>query len=560
MNENINNSCGQLVLQTVKKLYNNVKIANVSISENGFNADFLTNEKISLNDIPKIEKEIKKLISGGKKFEIIEKLSNPNIFQKELSNSKEKYTFIKVDDFENISFYETVPVGKIKFFKITNVGGIYWNNDSKNEQLIRIMGVAFSDKKEFEEWENFIEDQKQRDHRKIGHEMEIFAFDEKIGQGLPIWLPNGEIVKKQIKKFLWSIFEKENFKFVDTPVLGSKELYETSGHWNHYKENNFPPLEIDNETFILRPMTCPHHLIVYKQGIHSYKELPYSLCEDSKLHRYESSGGLIGLERVRAMELFDCHIICKPNDIEGIITKLDKILNEVYQKMEIKIDRVDLSLHDSKDKVKYHNDPKMWKTSENQLRNILKKLNYKPFEIEGEAAFYGPKIDYQAKSNLGKIITISTIQLDFLLPEKFELEYIDENNQKQRPVLIHFGVIGTYERFIATLLSQTKGILPFWLVPMQIHIIPINNKFHLYYSKKVFQKLIENGFRVKIDDSEERLNKKIRDTQKAKIPYQIIIGDNEIKNNNISYREYSKQDTKTISLDEFIKQNKIKNQ
>lgn len=553
MDKSINNSCGQLALQAIKKLYQNVEIANVLVNENGFTADFLCDEKISLNDISKIEKEIKRLIAGGKKFEVISKLSKPNSFQKELMKSKDEHTFIKMNDFENISFYETVSAGSIKFYKIVNVGGVYWNNDSKNKQLTRLMGVAFSNKEDFEKWEAFVEDQKQRDHRKLGQDMEIFTFDEKIGQGLPIWLPNGEIIKKQIKKTLWDIFEKENFRFVDTPVLGSKELYEISGHWDHYKENNFPPLKIDAETFILRPMTCPHHLIIYKQTNHSYKELPYSLCEDSKLHRYESSGGLIGLERVRSMELFDCHIICKPDDIESTIKKLDGILKQVHQKMDIKIDRVDLSLHDPKDKVKYHDDPKMWKSSEGQLRSILNKLDYKPLEIEGEAAFYGPKIDYQVKSNLGKMITISTIQLDFLLPQRFDLEYIDENNEKKRPVLIHFGVIGTYERFIATLLSQTKGILPFWMVPTQITIIPINNKFHLEYASKIYESLKEKGFRVKLDSSDERLNKKIRDAQTSKIPYQIIIGDNEVKDKKISYRPYSKQDTTTCLLDEFIK-------
>ena len=553
-NIKLNNTAAQIAFKALKKILNtDFEISICGMLENGFFIDFKTSQSISSNDFLKIEKEMKKIISSGDKIEIIKdlKLNKYQNLQKEESND---FNFIKIGkDFENISFFEIEDnVNKVKFFKLTNIGGAYWQNNSSLDQLTRLSGVAFDTKKELEEWDALQEEIKKRDHRKIGQDMEIFAFSNDIGQGLPLWLPNGEIIKKEIKKFLWKIFNKEKFMFVDTPILGSKELYIKSGHWEHYKENNFPPMEIDNETFMLRPMTCPHHLTFYNLKPHSYKELPYYICEDSKLHRYESSGGLIGLERVRTMELFDCHVIATTDQIEHVISKLNKILIEVHKKMNIKIDRVDLSLRDPKDKVKYHNDDKMWKSSEKQLRDILKKLNYNAVEIEGEAAFYGPKIDFQAKSNLGKMITISTIQLDFLLPERFNIEYIDEKNEKKRPVLIHFGVIGTYERFIATLLSQTKGLLPLWLAPVQVLIIPVNNNIHLDYCKKLEEKMLENGIRVKLDESNERLAKKIRNAQISKIPYQLIIGDKELENKNITYRRYSEEDSTTLSVNDFI--------
>ncbi|MDE5767131.1 MAG: threonine--tRNA ligase [Malacoplasma sp.] len=559
----LNNTAAQVVLKAVKKfLKNDFENAGCWISESGFYVEFKSSKSISLNDFPKLEKEIKKIISSGEKIEILaNNVSKLNKYQKHICHENKNAKLIKIGkDFESLSNYEIEDnVNKVKFFELINVGGSYWQNNSKLDQLTRISGICFKTKEELDAWKVHVEEMKKSDHRKIGQDMEIFAFSNDIGQGLPIWLPNGETIKKEIKNFLKNVFNKEKFFYVDTPILGSKELYVKSGHWEHYKENNFPPMEIDNETFMLRPMTCPHHITLYNLKPHSYKELPYYICEDSKLHRYESSGGLIGLERVRSMELFDCHVITATNQIEDVILKLNDILNLVYKKMGIKIDRVDLSLRDPKDKVKYHNDEKMWKSSEEQLRQILKKLNYKnTVEMEGEAAFYGPKIDFQAKSNLGKIITISTIQLDFLLPERFDVTYIDEKNQKQRPVLIHFGVIGTYERFIATLLSQTKGNLPLWLAPIQISIIPVNNKIHLNYCKKILNKLENKNMRIKLDDSDERLSKKIREAQISKIPYQLVIGDNELKNKTVSYRLYSSDEVKTKSLEKFV--NDLENQ
>lgn len=553
-NKKLNNLGAQILFKALDKFTENkINFVDMGFLDIGFYIDFKTNCTISANDFAKIEKIVKSIISSGDKVEKIKNKTSLNKYEQYLLDTNNDFGFIKIGNFENISSLDILDnVNKIKAFKIINIGGSYWKNDAKNDQLTRMSAVCFENMEDFKKWEEYAEEQRKRDHRKIGQDMEIFSFSNEIGQGLPIWLPNGEIIKKEIKKFLWNIFEKENFFFVDTPILGSKELYVRSGHWDHYKENNFPPISVDNEIFMLRPMTCPHHINFYNLKPHSYKELPFCICEDSKLHRYESSGGLIGLERVRAMELFDCHVIVTPSQIEQVIEMLDKILRTVHKKMEIQINRIDLSFHDPNDKEKYHDDDKMWQTSENQLKKIMKNLKYDAKEMVGEAAFYGPKIDYQVKTNLGKMITISTIQLDFLLPERFNMEYIDENNTKQRPVLIHFGVIGTYERFIATLLSQTKGILPLWLSPVQAIIIPVNNNYHLEYSKKLEKELKGKNIRVKLDSSNDRLNKKIRDAQTSKIPFQIIIGDKEVKDSKLTYRKYSEENSSTVSIDEFV--------
>lgn len=554
-NIKLNNLLGHIIYIAISKFYKqNICPVSIEMNELDFFVEFKCDFVVSINDFNEIEKIIKDFIASKPEIRKINSITNPNKYQNFLIKQKQYKELIKINDFENVNKFEIEEkISNLKFFKLLSVGGSNWLGDTNNDKLTRITAVAFNSKNELKEFEEILENQKKYDHRKLGQDMQIFTFDEEIGQGLPIWLPNGTIIKKQIKKYLWSVFEKYNFNFVDTPILGSKSLYVKSGHWDHYKENNFPPLEIDNETFMLRPMTCPHHINIYNYKPKSYKELPYYVCEDSKLHRYESSGGLIGLERVRSMELFDCHIFAKENDIEQVIEKLDSILKEVHEKMKIQIDRIDLSLHDPKDSKKYHNDKNKWKNSENQLRKIVKNIGYDAVEMIGEAAFYGPKIDYQAKSNLGKMITISTIQLDFLLVEKFNLSYIDEQNLKQRPVLIHFGVIGTYERFIATLLSQTKGILPLWICPIQVCVIPVNESLHKNYCLKINEELQKNNIRSEVILNNERFSKKIRQAQISKIPYQIIIGDDEIKFNKITIRKYSENNSETVELENFIK-------
>lgn len=555
LNSKIANGCILILLKSLRKLFGNAEYIDSAITSDYFYLDFYSNISISSNDFNKIEKQMKKIISSGDEIKEILKLKKMSNFEKNYISQDRKFKFIEIgNDFECISNVEICSnVNEIKFFKLTSIGGNV--HDIENEKIMttRIYGASFNNKEDFITWENHMNDLKERDHRKIGHEMGIFTFDDLIGRGLPIWLNNGQILKNLIKNFLTEIFMQNNFSIVDTPILGNKELYVQSGHWDHYKENNFPPIKVDDEIYMLRPMTCPQHVIIFNQKNHSYKELPYFICENSKLHRYESSGGLIGLERVRSMELFDAHIFCEKNDVENVIHKLNQILVNVYKKMEIRIDEVHLSLHEENNVIKFHNDPEMWKNAENQLRQIVKKLNYKAIELKGEAAFYGPKIDFQVKTNLGKIITISTIQLDFLLPKRFNSNFINKDNGKETPVLIHFGVIGTYERFIATLLSQTKGVLPFWLMPNQVDIIPINNNLHFEYAKKINNEFAKNNIRSQLKSNEERLAKKIRDSQTSKTPYQIIIGDNEVNENVITIRKYGENDSISISIKEFIK-------
>ncbi|MEF9985161.1 MAG: threonine--tRNA ligase [Malacoplasma sp.] len=554
MDIKIANGCILILLKSLNKMYANIQYVNSSLNDDYFYLDFYSDDSISSNDFIKIEKEMKKVVASGQEIKKIDKLKTTTDFDKDFIAKNKDYIFIEIDkNFESISHNEICGnVNKVKFFKLTSIGGVSHTINGKEININRICGVAFDNNDDYVKWEHHVQELKEKDHRRIGQSMEIFTFEPLIGQGLPIWLNNGEILKNLIKNFLIDLFVQNNFSIVDTPILGNKELYIKSGHWEHYKENNFPPIKVDDETYMLRPMTCPHHIVIFNQKNHSYKEMPYLICENAKLHRYESSGGLIGLERVRAMELFDAHIFAEKNDVENIILKLNEMLKEVYEKMNIHIDEIHLSLHDEKETNKFHNDPKMWKNAEDQLRKISKKLNYKIIELKGEAAFYGPKIDFQVKTNLGKIITISTIQLDFLLPQRFECNFINTNNEKETPVLIHFGVIGTYERFISTLLSQTKGVLPIWLAPKQVDIIPINNDLHLEYAKEINKILLKNKIRSHLKDDNERLSKKIRDSQTSKVPYQIIIGDNEVANKVITIRNYGEVESSTMAVDEFI--------
>lgn len=527
----IRNATILLLSSAIDRTYSNFRMIGHGINDNKSYLDFKIDEKISIKDFNEIEKLMKKLVGAGTKINIIE---------------SKNQTVASVNNIE-ASFNEEVEnsFNKIKFFKLLQIGGL--TNDE-----IRIHFCSFDSKVEFEKYLDHLKEMEEIDHRKIGKEQRIFCFSDKVGQGLPIFLPNGAFIKDQISNYLKSICLEYGFELVSSPILGSKELYVTSGHWDLYKENNFPPIKVDNEIYMLRPMTCPHHMMIYKNEKKSYRDLPLALCEDSILHRYEASGGLIGLERVRSMELFDTHIFLKKDQISEIIIKLYEMIEIVYKKLEIKIDRIDLSLR-SNEKAKFFDNTEMWKKAESQLEIALNLMKVKYTKVPGEAAFYGPKIDFQYKTTSDKYITISTIQLDFLLPEKFELEYVNEQGLEEAPVIIHLGLIGTYERFISCLLSQTKGVLPLWLTRIQIVIIPVNNNLHLKYANKVLSELKKDSIRAIINSGEERMAKKIRTAQISKIPFQIIIGDDELNNKTISYRKYSEGDTKTIDLKGFIK-------
>lgn len=490
------------------------KIIKIELNEDGFTIDFKVDKNISKNSLPLLEGKIKKQMSKG------------------------------------IEVNSELPTSMIKEMKLRGVSGLTLKDGS---QANRIFGFSTLSKEEFEKKLLEIEDREDRDHRKVAKALDLFYIDEMVGKGLPIWLENGVFLKREIQKYIWNQEEKYGSSQVETPVLGSIELYKNSGHYYHYQENMFPEMIIDEkETFILRPMACPHHVLIYKRKPRSYRDLPIRISENVKQYRYEHSGSLIGIERVRAMELTDSHIFLREDQLEKELIKGFELIQETLTKFNIEIDYIELALHDPKNKEKYHGKKELWEKSENILKNFLDINNIKYVSMIGEAAFYGPKIDIQIKTSLGHNITISTIQVDFLLPEKFNLLYINSEKEKIRPIMLHRGLIGTYERFISVLLEQTKGDLPMWLAPQQAVIIPVNNNIHMKYCDEIFTKLKDSKVRVKLDDSDDRMSNKIRIYQQAKVKTQIIIGDEEVKNRTVSLRYCGEETTTTIPLEELI--------
>lgn len=563
INKTLNELASCVLELSLKKNNNEIVLCLKSDHEDGFFIDFISQEPISTNDFNKIEKAVTKITTGAleiKYLNITNKEANEifvnNKYKLEIINSEFKnkdIPIIKIGEFYEIcNELEYVKTNVVKFLKIMNVGGSYWKGDSNNIQLTRLYGAAFDSKEELDLYINEYNERAERDHRKIGKDLELFTFDLLAGQGLPIWLPNGTIIRKEIRNFLSELEFKYGFENTYTPILGNVDLYKKSGHWDHYKENMFPVMKVDNEELVLRPMTCPHHVIIYSKKPYSYKQLPIRLCEESMLHRYESSGGLTGFERVREMVLEDTHIFCTPEQVEEEVFNCYNLIKEAHEGLNSEIFQVDLSLHDPNDKEKFHSDSNMWENAENSLRVMLKKHNINFVEKIGEAAFYGPKIDFQVKTVLGRIITMSTIQLDFLLPEKFSLEYKDQNSEFKKPIMIHLGIIGTYERLLSIILEQTKGILPVWLSPEQIIVIPVNNEIHLEFAKKINDIFKNNMIRIKLDNRDERMSKKIREAQIKKVPYQIIIGDEEVKNNLLSVRKYGSEETNIYKIDDFL--------
>lgn len=551
-----------IIMMALNKKYEGIEFSNFSVHENGISCEFKSAKNISINDFPKIKKDIQKIISGA--YEIttsiiidklsIKKLLNNKYINSFVNNNYDELRNIEIGNYKSISNMDltSFKTNMIKSFDLFSIGSCYLNNDSSNEQLLKIDGVAFDSKDEFENFMNLYKERLERDHRKIGKELDIFGFNLLAGQGMPFWMPNGTIIKKEIRDFLGKLEFKYNFDSVCSPVLGSVDLYKKSGHWEHYQENMFPVMKIDNEELVLRPMTCPHHILIFKKDLHSYKQLPIRMCEESMLHRYESSGGLIGLERVREMVLEDTHIFCTKEQIEQEVINCYNMIQDAYSGLGCSIHQIDLSLHDPKNKDKFHSDSNMWEYAENKLREVLKSNKIDFVEKIGEAAFYGPKIDLQVKTSLNKIITMSTIQLDFLLPERFELEYKNKDGEMVRPIMIHLGIVGTYERLLSILLEQTKGKLPIWLSPTQISIIPVNADIHGEYCNKVLSIFKKEMIRTYYDNRDERLSKKIRDSQTSKIPYLAVIGDDEYNKNIITIREYGSEESKQYSLDKFI--------
>ena len=562
----LNHTAAHVFAKALIKIFPETKIAIGPAIENGFHYDFeLDNYSFSNKDFIKIEKEMQKIISAGssilrKEIDIAtaKKLFANNKYKQtiitKLEKSNQKPSTYQLDNFIDLcSGPHLYKVGLIKSFKLLKVGGSYFENNKKNKMINRVYGTAWFSKEQLNNYLKLLEEKKERDHRLIGKNLKIFTFNEKIGKGLPIWLPNGKIIKDQIRNFIIEKEKKYGFEHIETPILGSKDLYLTSGHFKHYKENMFPMLKVDNENLFLRPMSCPHHVLVYDSEIRSYRDLPIRYSEEVFQFRNEASGALLGLERVRSMQLTDSHIFLREDQIESEIEKIYQLINEVLLKFKIDISYVELALHDKSDKKKYHNDFLMWKKAEEILEKACQKSNIKYIKKIGEAAFYGPKIDVQVKTALEHTITLATIQLDFLLAEKFNITYINKNGEKVHPIIIHRGLIGTYERFISILLEQTKGNLPLWLAPLQVIILPIS-KEHLSYANKIANSLEKSNIRVKLDKSKERISYKIREYQSKKIPFQIIIGDEEKNKKTITFRRYGESKSFSMPLTKFKKE------
>lgn len=562
--EVLRHSTAHLMAHAIKRLYGNVKFGVGPVIEGGFYYDFDIDQNISSDDFEQIEKTMKQIVNENMKIE--RKVVSRDEAKELFSNDEYKLELIDaIPEDENVTLYSQgdftdlcrgvhVPsTAKIKEFKLLSTAGAYWRGDSNNKMLQRIYGTAFFDKKELKAHLQMLEERKERDHRKIGKELELFTNGQLVGAGLPLWLPNGATIRREIERYIVDKEVSMGYDHVYTPVLANVDLYKTSGHWDHYQEDMFPPMQLDEtESMVLRPMNCPHHMMIYANKPHSYRELPIRIAELGTMHRYEASGAVSGLQRVRGMTLNDSHIFVRPDQIKEEFKRVVNMIIDVYKDFGFEDYSFRLSYRDPEDKEKYFDDDDMWNKAENMLKEAADELGLSYEEAIGEAAFYGPKLDVQVKTAMGKEETLSTAQLDFLLPERFDLTYIGQDGEHHRPVVIHRGVVSTMERFVAFLTEETKGAFPTWLAPKQVQIIPVNVDLHYDYARQLQDELKSQGVRVSIDDRNEKMGYKIREAQMQKIPYQIVVGDKEVENNQVNVRQYGSQDQETVEKDEFI--------
>ncbi len=561
----LNHSCAHLLAQAVKHLYPKAKFWVGPVISEGFYYDVdLGDHTLTDDDLEKIAKEMKKLAKDGKRIYRVE-ISREEALEKFKDDPYKIDLINEIPDGEVISCYtqgdftdlcrgpHVDSVKECKNFKLLKVSGAYYKGDSKNKMLQRIYGVCFDSKEDLDNYLAALEDAKERDHRKIGKELELFMGHELVGPGLQMWLANGATVRYELEKYIKEKEVKLGYEHVYTPYLASTELYKVSGHWDHYKDDMFPPMKIDNEELVLRPMNCPHHMLIYKSKLHSYRDLPIRIGELAPDFRYEASGAVCGLERVRQMCQNDAHLFVRPDQIKDEVSKVVNLILDVYKDFNITDYAFRLSLRDKNNTEKYFDDDDMWEKAESELRRVLTELGIDFYEAPGEAAFYGPKLDVQIKSAIGHDVTLSTCQLDFLLPERFDLTYVDENGKKARPVVIHRAILGTFDRFMAFLIEETKGVFPLWLAPVQVKVIPVNNEYHLDYAKEVTDQLKDAGFRVELDARDEKLGYRLREATLKKVPYVLILGDKEMADKTISYRLFGHKETETVSLDDFDK-------
>ena len=560
----LNHSCAHLLAHAVKRLYPDALFWVGPVIEEGFYYDIDLGDVVVNDDIIEaISKEMKKIVKENKlikrlelsKEEALEMFANDpyKIDIIENLNEDEVISAYKQEDFVDLCRGPHVESTKLlKHFKLLKHSGAYYKGDSKNKVLQRIYGICFQNEEDLNEHLALLEDAKERDHRKLGKDLGLFMMDELVGKGFPMWLPNGFIVRRELVDYMINQEVARGYQHVMTPSLGNVNLYKTSGHWAHYKDDMFPAMEVDDEAYVLRPMNCPHHMVMFKNSFHSYRDLPIRIAEIANDFRFESSGSLCGLERTRAFTQNDSHIFCRENQIKDEFKKVVELILDVYKDFGFENYSFRLSLRDVNNKEKYFGNDDLWEKSETALREVLNELGADFYEAPGEAAFYGPKLDVQVRSAIGHDVTLSTVQIDYQLPERFELEYVDEDGNKVRPVVIHRAIMGTFDRFMAFLIEETKGQFPLWLAPVQVNVIPVNNEYHLEYAKKVVSDLKRVGLRVELDDRNEKLGYKMRESQTRKINYNLVLGNKERDELSVTYRKHGKEESVTLPLNDFI--------
>ncbi|EOP41080.1 threonine--tRNA ligase [Bacillus mycoides] len=560
-------SAAHILAQAVKRIYGDVNLGVGPVIENGFYYDMDLQSSVNVEDLPKIEKEMKNIINENVKIERVEvsREEAKELFQEMNDSLKlelleaipngESVTLYKQGEFVDLCRGPHLPsTGYLKAFQLTHVSGAYWRGDSNNQVLQRIYGVAFSSQQKLEEYLHFVEEAAKRNHRKLGSELELFMFSEEA-PGMPFYLPKGQIIRNELEAFLREIQNEYNYQEVRTPFMMNQELWEKSGHWGHYKDNMYFS-EVDHKSFALKPMNCPGHMLMFKNKLHSYRELPIRMCEFGQVHRHEFSGALNGLLRVRTFCQDDAHLFVTPEQIEDEIKSVLAQIDYVYKTFGFEYE-VELSTR-PEDSM---GDDKLWEQAELALENVLQSLNYKYRLNEGDGAFYGPKIDFHIKDALNRSHQCGTVQLDFQMPEKFDLNYIDENNEKRRPVVIHRAVLGSLDRFLAILIEHFGGAFPAWVAPVQVKVIPVSNAVHEQYANRIADKLAQAGIRVERDIRDEKLGYKIREAQMQKVPYVLVIGDKEMESEAVNVRKYGEEKSEVVELDAFVESMKeeIKN-
>lgn len=563
----LRHSTAHLMAQAMKRLYPGIKFGVGPAIETGYYYDTDQEKQITEEDLPVIEAEMAKIVKENypiERREVTRAEANEIFADDEYKleiiadlPEDETLTVYSQGEFTDLCRGIHVPsTGYIKEFKLLSVAGAYWRGNSDNKMMQRVYGTAFFEKRDLKEFIKQREEAKERDHRKLGKELDIFMVNPEVGSGLPFWLPKGATVRRIIERYIVDKEESLGYEHVYTPIMADVEFYKTSGHWDHYHEDMYPPMDMgDGEQLVLRPMNCPHHMMVYKNDIHSYREFPIRIAELGMMHRYEKSGALSGLQRVREMTLNDAHIFVRPDQIKEEFTRVLQLIKQVYDDFNITDYRFRLSYRDPENTDKYFDDDEMWEKAQAMLKETMDDLGLEYFEAIGEAAFYGPKLDVQMKTALGNEETMSTVQLDFLLPERFDLTYVGQDGQDtHRPVVIHRGVVSTMERFVAYLIEEYKGAFPTWLAPVQAKLIPVNDDAHGDHVEEIRRRMKAAGMRVEVDSRNEKMGYKIREAQTLKIPYQLVFGDNEIAGNTVTVRRYGSKETLSMPFDEFLAQ------